>query len=451
MLALVLAVLPASTTQAKGGVLFTYRVSGGDLPYPITVSLVEAVNAQSAFTSADSEYEQTGLGPPDTSATRYRVESVNAGDPQDVPGSVKSLYVLGTPSRISSPVPNQPDSWAVPAAAVRAVLDRYIVLGREGALPPNPTFGQAVAAASAHLPTHVRLGGRALTEDKARQMLAILQGVAPVEFGVRGKLIGQRDVGGTELSIAFGSGSMTFRYVQPGIVAPFGLLMDTARTNNWQYTTLLDPPGYAQIAYTLPAEFDALMADLGLPGTATAGIASTRVVPLLEAQQHNVGDVARVVVHGKDGQQKEISPTLFEGICRCGGPSPVEPFAGDPLIVEEQYEGAEPFPEAVRPASYLYYPGDASGSGRGVLVQTQVAAVLNGTLGSIDAPFYVSSDLDQVLREITASPPSAVQTRRSSRRAFATAAASALAMGVLLAAGSVAASRAKRSSLSTHH
>jgi hypothetical protein len=431
----------APTADAKGGVMFTYRISGGDLPHPVTVSLVEAVSATSGFTSAASAYEQS-----DPSVMRYRIEPVPADDLDAVMPGTAQLYVLGSRSLISSQVPLQYDDWAVPSVAVRDVLDRYIVLARQGALPEHPTFAQAIAAADQHLPSRVRLGGRDLSDDQASRILALLQAVEPVDFGVRGYQIGQRDTAGTELRVELGGGSLTFRYVRPGIVAPFGLLFDPARANNWQYTTLIDPPGYSQIAYTVPAEFDALMSDLGIAGTATSGIVETRVVPLLQAQHNDVGDVAHVEVRRDGGGPQEISAALFDGNCvpaaGCAAPLPVEPFSGDPLVVEEQYGGIDPFPEAVRPARYLYYRGDASGSGRGVLVQTQVGAVLNGTFGDAVPPFYPAPALDRVLRDIATSPSAAVQSRPSSRKAFEIAAVSAIAFVALLLAASVATRRA---------
>lgn len=444
--ALLLGALPAPMASAKGGAIFTYRVSGGDLPHPVTVSLVETVNAESGFTSGDSEYERTGLPPPDPAATRYRVENVPADDLDVVVPGTAQLYVLGSPSLISSQVPIQRDEWAVPNVAVRDVLDRYIALARQGALPQHPTFAQAIAAAAQHLPARVQLSGTTLSDNETTRMLALLQAAEPVEFGVRGEQIGQRPASGTELRIELGGGSLTFRYVRAGIVAPFGLLFDPARANNWEYTTLLDPPGYAQIAYTVPADFDALMSDLGIAGTATLGIVETRVVPLLQAQHNDVGDVTRVEVWRDGDEPQAISPALFDGNCApgagCAAPRPLEPFSGDPLVVEEQYGGTDPFPEAVRPARYLYYPGDASGAGRGVLVQTQVGAVLNGTFGDLLPPFYAAPELDRVLNDIEASPSAPLQSRPSSRKAVEIAAVSAIAFVALLAAASVVARRA---------
>ncbi|MDP9236566.1 MAG: hypothetical protein M3P30_04055 [Chloroflexota bacterium] len=434
--------------QAKGGATFTYRISGGDLPHPVTVSLVEAMNATSGFTSAASEYERTGVPPPDPGTTRYRVEDVPADDLDVAPSTTPQLHVLGNPSLMSDPVASQRDSWTVPVAAVRDVLDRYIILARRGALPEHPTFAQAIAAAGHHLPARTQLGGATLSDDETNRVLTLLRAAEPVEFGVRGKQIGQRPAGGTELRIELGGGSLTFRYVRPGIVAPFGLLFDPARANNWQYTTLLDPPGYSQIAYTVPADFDALMSDLGIAGIAPSGIVETRVVPFLRAQHNDVGDVARVEVWRDGGESQQISADLFDGNCipsaGCAAPRPLEPFSGDPLVVEEQFGGIDPFPDAVRPARYLYYPGDSSGTGRGVLVQTQVGAVLNGTFGDITPPFYAAEALDRVLRDIEASPSAAPQGQRSSRQAVEIAAASAAVLIALLAAASVVTKRTHR-------
>jgi len=57
----------------------------------------------------------------------------------------------------------------------------------------------------------------------------------------------------------------------------------------------------------------------------------------------------------------------------------------------------DPFPEAVRPGTFVYYPHDALGSERGVIVQTAGSVELNGTNGAQD-PYFADPTLDALFK-----------------------------------------------------
>jgi hypothetical protein len=67
--------------------------------------------------------------------------------------------------------------------------------------------------------------------------------------------------------------------------------------------------------------------------------------------------------------------------------------------VEIWYTGVDPFPEAVRPATYEYYASEAASSRRSFLVQVGAAVVHNGTLGRAGTSSYPVPELDRLLQE----------------------------------------------------
>ena len=228
---------------------------------------------------------------------------------------------------------------------------------------------------------------------------------APVVFGVRGTLIGQRDLHAVQIEVRFGAGSLAFAYVPPGPVARFGLLFNRAQLGNWELVTMLDPPGYAQYAYTVPPELDRLMNDAGFRGADEGELVDSHAVPLDRAQLTFGED--HVEVWRGDGRRLRVTiPASYTSAPPCSSADcargPVPPFVGDPLNVEIWPRGVDPFPEAVLPAELTYYPADASHSGRGVLVQSRGGAEFNGTLGDSQPPYYADATMDALLRRAAA-------------------------------------------------
>lgn len=249
--------------------------------------------------------------------------------------------------------------------------------------------------------TAVTVGGRSVDEQTSRALLPSLRDAEPAVFGVRATTARIGEPGrtsGTVILVSFGARSLELRYVQPGNVAPYGLLFDPATVDTWEHVGLLIPAGYAQLVCTVPPEFETLMATLGFPGYEPEGILETRLVPLKEAQRDI--QVDRIEVW-KEGRLPQTLPGLSPYMTEDPGASqPVPPFTGEPLTLQVWYAGVDPFPEAVRPAVYRYYPTDGGGSQRGVLVLLEPGAVANGTLGNANTPpTFASAELDELLGE----------------------------------------------------
>lgn len=379
------------------GSFTTFRISGGDLPHAIVVSEVEYTLSTDGFDSAFEWNTKTDMPGPSALAKRYLVEQVEVRGDAVAPLALKpDVYVPGTPSLITV---TDGEGWARPSASVGGLLDRYIELGRRDMLSERPTFAESLAVSQQTLTTRVSVDQQELADSQTEQLLAFLGDTAAVIFGVRGDLIGQRDLGGIKLRVALGADELVFIYVRPGPVADYGLLFQPKLLDSWEYVSLLDPPGYAQRAYNVSPNLDDFMVGLGFDGSEPKDILETRLLRRAEAQRDccaidhinvsRVGEAARVF---RDLPQDAFQPDDSQ--------RPLEPFSGDPQSVEVWFQGIDPFPEAVRPSKYMYYSADATQSQHGVLVPVEPASVYNGTLGrSNEPPFFASAVLDGLLRE----------------------------------------------------
>jgi hypothetical protein len=172
--------------------------------------------------SGDGSWYTTssGLPEPPAAAARYQLSLVDARDRSQLSESPE-LYVPGPPARMT--VAGRP-GWAEPIPPIRDLLDRYVELGAGGALPQSPTFAEAIAASRDAFGAAVTANGSALPPPVADRVLALVGQAVPVVFGVRGTLIGQRDLHAVQVEVRFGADTLAFAYVPPGPVAHVGLL-----------------------------------------------------------------------------------------------------------------------------------------------------------------------------------------------------------------------------------
>ena len=298
-------------------------------------------------------------------------------------------------------------------AAAGASVGDLLACYREDTTPAeSPSASQSLLGA------HVSVGGQDVGEKTTEEILLVLRDVEPVYFGVRGNpgtRIGEPGrLAETTLQIDLSDGGLTLKYVRPGPVAPYGLLFDPALINNWDLITMLSPAGYAQQACTVPRAFDQVMAGLGFEGYDPTDILEARVIPVPDAQRECCL-IERIDVWREGKPRRSLSSVpedaLWRPIRRGRTPglatgempqTPVEPFSGEPLMLEVRFKGIDPFPEAVRPTVYQYYRSDSSASGRGVLVPLTGIAVYNGG-GAGGGAFYPEPDLDGLLRDAASS------------------------------------------------
>ena len=289
-----------------------------------------------------------------------------------------------------------------------------------GCYRERPASAEGLAATRSLRGASVSIGNQNIATDQADQLLFRLRDVEPAYFGVRGTpgtRIGEPGrMAGPMIDIKLAEGELSLKYVRRGSVAPYGLLFDPALVNAWELTQLLDPPGYAQFVCAVPPEFDRLMADLGFIGNDPGDILETRLVLVAEAQR-DFGLVKQIEVWREGESRREISSATLERLgisvrwSELTNPpidedqaEPLEPFAGEPLSVEIQFKGIDPFPEAVRPSEFIYYPEDASASGLGVLVPLTDIVIYNGRTEAGEA-FYPVPELDRLLREAASREP----------------------------------------------
>lgn len=375
----------------------TLRISDGGLPQAVTVPFTEYMLATQLGAWPDGPQAPA----PPTSETSYRLEFVRAADGVTPVGS-PGTYVDGTTPTLQPPSigASAPQAWQQPSPGLAALLDRYIALARAGVLTERPTFTQSITPAKPEMAASVSVDGRALPALDRDMFLSLFGAASPVRFGLRGTLIGQRALNAATVEVRLGAETLTFSYIPPGPVAPYGLLMNTPQIGNWELTTLLDPPAYAQYAYSVPRQFDDLLARLGFASGTPAQNADTRIMPLLDAdmtmriERVLLSDGARdISVQGVDPDSIDCPP----GVDVCGPETAPLPATGRPLTLTVSRHGIDPFPEAERAAAYAYYPPGTAG-GRGILVQTKAGWIWNATLGRDGGdPFYASAATDAAL------------------------------------------------------
>jgi hypothetical protein len=390
-------VLPREAAAKGQDQYLTFRLSGGDLPHTVTVSLVESTLTKSGL---GNWYQRTNLAEPPASAIRYSVDEVDAKDPAG-PALQTWLYVPGTPPLVHALLGGgETAGWAEPAKPIGDLLDRYIVLARQGRLAVNPNFGKSLQASLTLPGNRASVGGKDLPVSRLQRFVSLLGQAEPVYFGVRGNLIGQRDLHQVEVRLTLGGYDITFAYVPPGPVAPYGLLFSPGAVGSWDYITLLSPPSYAQLAYRVPPEFERMMSDLGFPGTALQEVVEVRSVPLLQAGR-NFGGTDRIEVWKGSGDHQVLRPTS-NLVCAYESGQGIEtaqqPLATEALNVAVWPTGVEPFPAAVRPSEYKYYPAESTASGRGILVEVQPGAVYNGFSAGVQPPCYADPALAALLQ-----------------------------------------------------
>jgi DNA-binding CsgD family transcriptional regulator len=388
----------------------TLRISGGDLPHPITVPFTE-------YLLATDLGRQSWVGAPTAAPapiiTRYRVQFVCAGDGA-TPVGAAGAYAGGPAQRLQPPnigaSAAAPQSWQQAPPVLAALLDRYIALG--DAVTDQPTLGQSIYATQRRAPTSVSVAGRALSDADAGTFLSLLGDSSPMRFGLRGRGVGQRALKAATVDVRLDTETLTFSYIPPGPVAPYGLLMSTPEVDVWEVSALLDPPAYAQHAYSVPKQLDDLMAGLGFVGGAPVENADTRIIPLLDADMTmridhvTVSDGTQdVSVDGVDPDRTDCAP----GVDVCDHEAATLPANAQPLTLTVSRRGVDPFPEAQRPAEYSYYPPATAGA-RGVLVQTKAGAIWNATSGRDGGtPYYASAATDDALRaavrQLAGQPP----------------------------------------------
>lgn len=432
-IALAISLAPPTDALAKGGCCSFngFRVSGGNLPHPVTIPLEEVLITTSGLGSWYAE-EPVPLTVPPAGVT-YRVEILGVDIDQEET-LFDELYVAAPEPLMTT---DNGALWGEPAPEMANLLDRYIAAGEAGVLSEKPSFGEALRALEEAFGVQVVIDGETLSEPDRSRALSGVSGMTAVSFGVQANLVGQRDLSVTPVEVRFREGSISLSYVPPGIIAPFGLLMIPRTTQTWGYTSWIDPPGYSTLAFTVRGDFDEYMESRGAVARTTYEITQARAVPVLEAIQYEVGyERAEVTRDGRD--LGRISADQFMEICEgCGSAQPMEPFSGESVSIAVWPKGSDPFPEAVKPIIYTYYTTDASRSGRGVLVTVASGGTGNVSLGGFQSPVYATKEID---REI-ASLVSTDQGRDDGVRSASATAAVAMTLAVLLGASVLVAKR----------
>lgn len=378
----------------------TFRISGGGLPHPVLVVPTDTLLA-TAVSGAWYD-EPSGLPEPPSESTRFQIEIVDPNHDAE-PIEPPKPYVIGPPARIGA---QDGPGWGQPTPAIAALLNRYILLDAAGRLSERPTFAQVMQASAKAFGASATINGNPTDVAIADRLLTQIGDMTPSLFGVRGTLIGSRNLHQVQIDLMFGDGfagdRLEMAYIPPESIAPYGLLMARRAAGNWGYIQWLDPPGYFATVYAVTPEFDAMMAGLGFVGAPEGDIVSTRLVALDRARQ--TFGIERYELSNATGQhavvvppeEPDIPPRCSDDACTRWLPQP--PFTGRSMNGEVWPLPVDPFPEAVRPGKFVYYPHDALGSDRGVIVLSQGSAQLDGSNGRED-PYFASPALDAVFKQ----------------------------------------------------
>lgn len=308
-----------------------------------------------------------------------------------VAGAGVLMWATLTDGRERANIPIRPPQEAIPA-----LLECYAPI-TEG-VPQEDSELAPLAGASAS----VSVAGAQLDPEDSDYILSLLSQAQPIYFGVRGYEIGQRDLHEVQLEVAVGGRTLAYAYIPPSAVTQYGLLFSPTSVGSWDYIGLLDPPGYAQAACSVPLDLQDEMARLDHGPVATDEILEYYIYPFGDGRREF--GLERIDVRPEPGEAR-VSIDLAEEqadlqLANLQGPAPVEPFVGAPITVRVWPMGFPPITEAVRPGRYLYYDSDASGSARGVLVEQQAPAVSNGSTSFPNGAAYATAEFDALIRDV---------------------------------------------------
>jgi hypothetical protein len=157
-------------------------ISGGDLPRPITIAPADE----------DAFYRRITVPPkldnaPEAAGPSYTITSpywpqVLPGNKKDRPPAAEEATYYPEGGFVKARQ-GEADSWLVLDQRQRAILDRYIRLGRRDLLPSAPSALQVVGvSALVGEPTGVLIGTRVLTADERARFWEVVSKVEPESF-----------------------------------------------------------------------------------------------------------------------------------------------------------------------------------------------------------------------------------------------------------------------------
>jgi DNA-binding CsgD family transcriptional regulator len=387
----------------------TVRISGGDLPHPVTVPEIEfevaCANATNNGLSCSAGVDRQNLPEPDPGLPRYRWDFVYIGADYDVPNewfwyggrevpSHEYWYVPSEPP-VVGPLPDY--GWVELGKPVADMIDRYAGLAKVGAINGEPADREGLLASFDHLDGEVAVqepagAMRVLPDVEARRLVELLGQMEPVILIGEGPR--QRDLNPVIVELRLGSEVLPFLYLPPGEIAEQALIAPSLESlSSWR----LWGDRYAKSAFVVPEALEMLMTDLGVASSPPpAGLRSTVVHP----QPEHWKFISRIEIWREGEDERLVLPPLDHQPCPegCNLEYPATEPAGEPLKVAIWPTGVQPFPDLASPALFDYYPDD--GTGRGALVQTACPAVAGGHCSQfIDFSFYPPPPIDAILQE----------------------------------------------------
>ncbi len=398
----------------------TVRLSGGDLPHPIVIPVVDYKAATNMFSDTRNAWWTRDKlpGPPD-GARRYRLEFVAASpDLSEVRASPywddeEHWYAAGEQPLVG---PMSTEGWFQPNEFFDGMVARYVAIDRAGLVPEKPTLEQALLAAQRLFGARVAFGQTALDGDtlapqevtgaRATTFLRLLGQSEIAMFGVRGDgIVGRVDF--VPVEVWFGElRGPTVQYILAGDLAPYGFLMARRHLGAWAPISTSNGQAWSQEAFRTPEELDAFMASLGYHAVQLQGSDEDRMVTMPQG----TGDwrrVAKIEVWKGSDSSTRVSVPPPPGLCEEGcdvqmlDPPSLADMTAD-CTVEITPVGMDPFPEAVVAPRFNYYaPTDAR---PGILEQYTGLGVANAQ-SAVSAPIYVPPEFDHLLSAACANLP----------------------------------------------
>jgi len=358
----------SSPASAKGGVGCDIRLSGGDLPHPVTIGKDECANAIGRSYHASYALDQ----PPDiTGLTGYDLGSAE-GENGNVyyprPGDVGvELCAACDPGH----------RWTADDPTFDRLYRRFIALARAGLIGEHPSWADALSASARLWQVDIAIDKPALnlSGPDAEQFLAQLASAQPVRVGVRSRF-GAPSISSLmfpQILVRFGDADeLAFSASPPGELSDSALLFTSRIPFNATPVYLINPPAEVESAYATTPALNDLLRIQAAPDVRTQR--EVRIVPVPDIFGLTQRQINRITARTGREQTIDVQPPIQpkDAFSYLQRPSAAPQNRGLPIPLTFHLSTLyDPFPEAFADIQADYYPavgmalinGETIGSG----------------------------------------------------------------------------------------
>jgi len=364
-----LMIAASSPASAKGGVGCAIRLSGGDLPHPVTIPEDDCANAIGRSYHASYPLDQ----PPDvTGLTGYDLGSVEGGS---------SNVYYPRPEGVGVELCQACDPghrWTADDPTFDRLYRRFIALARAGLVGEHPSWADALSASARLWPVEVAIDKPALnlTGTDAERFAAELPSAQPVSVGIRSRFAGAASASAlmfSQILVRFGdTDELAFSAWLPGELSDSALLF----TSRIPFSTTpyypINPPAVVQSAYAATPALNDLLRVQAVPDLRAQR--EVRIVPVPDIFGLTQRQINRITARTGREQTIDVQPPIQpkDAFSYLQRPSAAPQNRGLPIPLTFHLSTLyDPFPEAFADIQADYYPavgmalinGETIGSG----------------------------------------------------------------------------------------